>query len=114
MFSLISQRIHHVATRTAQTAALGAGAVFLLAIGLMFMTLAAWLYLVSVTTALIAALIMGAAYLGVGCLLLVIMSARSRHKPAPPPTVATTADSMLMQVITAFITGITAGRQSRS
>jgi fatty acid desaturase len=116
MFSLISQRIHHAATRTAQTAALGAGAVFLLVIGLGFMTLAAWLFLISVTAPVNAALIMGAVYLGAGCLVLVALSVRNnrQEKQASPPPVSATADTVLMQLVTAFITGITAGRKSRS
>ena len=64
MLSAVMQHLRGSARRAARTAMLGAGAAILLLIGLLFLTLAAWLYLVTVTTAMTAALILGAALAG--------------------------------------------------
>ena len=106
------------ATRTAHTAVMGLAAGVLLTVGAGFMTLAAWLLLLTVTTALYAALILGSAFMGAALILLAVMSIRKRNHalhapmnvaPTPEPT-----DDILNQMVVTFLAGITAGRKVRS
>ena len=115
MLAGVMQHLRASVARAARTAMLSATGAFMLLIGLMFLTLAAWLYLVTVTTALTAALILGAAYLGVGFLLLAIAGSRDNSPSSRQPE----ADSGhpehdgLKNLVMAFLAGITAGQKAR-
>ena len=89
-------------------------------IGLGFMTAAAWLFLITVTTALSAALIIGAAYLGLGLILIGVASSSdhgsershaahlAKKRAQEDPTV------IMSQMIGAFTAGLAAGQKTRS
>ena len=120
MLALLLQSVQATAARTAQTAVLGLVASVTFLIGMAFMTLAAWLVLVSVTTPLVAALILGFFYMGIALIILALMSARSRARRRQLRTAATTATAAsvvtgggLTQFALAFIAGLTAGRKAR-
>lgn len=120
MLDTIIQNAQETAAQKAQNAAIGFGAGLAIAVGLGFLTVASWLLLVSITTTVIAAVILGGAYMGLGLILLATISIRSRnhrkrkmraerarvteHPPADP----------LAQVILAFVSGLKAGRNTRS
>ena len=84
MLSSVMNHLRGSLRRALRTAMLSAGAALFLLIGLLFLTLAAWLYLITVTTALTAALILGAVYFGVGFLLLA-MAGSDRAPAAQAP-----------------------------
>lgn len=100
--------------RAARAAMLSATAALMLLIGLMFLTLAAWLYLITVTSTLGAALILGAAYLGVGFLLLAIAGSGAQAPPAQAEESHTSSEhDGLKNLVLAFLGGITAGQKAR-
>ncbi|SFE11926.1 Putative Holin-X, holin superfamily III [Sulfitobacter brevis] len=117
MISLIGQHVQDAASRTAQTAVIGLGAAIAMFIGLGFLTLAAWLFLIAVATPITAALILGGLYFGIGLVALSILSARQRARARAKAVAAqqsASAEGALSKIILAFITGITAGQKSRS
>ncbi|MFG6578825.1 phage holin family protein [Sulfitobacter sp. 1A13191] len=101
--------------RALRTAMLSAGAVLFLLIGLLFLTLAAWLYLITVTTALTAALILGAVYFGMGFLLLAIAGSagEAAAQPSRQEDSAASDHDGLKNLVMAFLAGITAGQKAR-
>ena len=114
---MLSGVMHHLRgsiRRAARTAMLSASAALFLFIGLLFLTFAAWLYLLTVTSAMMAALILGAVYLGVGFLLLAI--AGSSQQVPPPQAEESQAASEhdgMKNLVLAFLGGITAGQKAR-
>ena len=94
---------------------LSAGAVLFLLIGLLFLTLAAWLYLITVTTTLTAALILGAVYFGMGFLLLAIAGSdgEAAAQPSRQEDSAASDHDGLKNLVMAFLAGITAGQKAR-
>ena len=107
------------ATRTAHTAVLGLAAGLLLTVGGGFLTLAAWLLLLTVTTPLYAAVILGCTFSGVALILLAVMSARRKsnakqlERVAQQPQTVPSGD-IVNQLVMTFLAGITAGRKARS
>lgn len=115
MLSGVMQHLRGSIRRAARTAMLSAGAAIMLLIGLLFLTLAAWLYLVTVTTPMTAALILGAGYFGIGFLLLAIAGSgnetrRSRRAAEEP---AAHEPDGPKNLVMAFLAGITAGQKAR-
>ena len=76
MFGAIDRKV----ARAGKTAALGLGAGLLLIAGLAFLTVAAWITLATAAGALTAATVVGAVYLGAGCIMLAI-ALTGRDKP---------------------------------
>lgn len=117
MIEELTYRAEAAAARTARTAVMGAGAVAALVLGAFFLTLAAWLFLAEVTSVITAALILGAAYMGLGLLFLGMLSirrrARQRELARARAAQAASSTGSLVQLIMAFITGIRAGKTSR-
>lgn len=114
MLAGLTQHLRGAVRRAARTAMLSATAALSLLIGLLFLTLAAWLYLVTVTTTTIAALILGAAYLGVGFLLLAIAGSEGRSAPRHAEESHENAEhDGLKNLVLAFLGGITAGQKAR-
>ncbi len=70
------------ATQTAKRAGLLTGGAILCVVGVGFFTLAVWFYLLTVLSALQAALTIGAGYFGVGLLMIGVGSKRS-HRAEP-------------------------------
>ncbi|EPX79470.1 hypothetical protein thalar_02295 [Litoreibacter arenae DSM 19593] len=79
--------------------------------GVAFLTVAAWLFLVSVSDALTAAVVLGAAYLGLG--LVLIGFAQSSKPPVPEPEAEPRSGSHVNPkqppLMQAFIYGMEAG-----
>jgi len=100
------------AGHAARTTAIGATAVILLCIGLGFWTFAGWLFLLTLTSAPIAAVIMAALFTGASLLIIGIL-ASGRSKIPPPPTPAPQPAPTIDSLIAAFITGLTAGARIR-
>lgn len=102
----------------ARSATLGVLGTVLVLVGLAFLTVALWLYLVTVGSALLAALIIGALYCAVGFILLALASSRGRARaeaerlaaaaPPPPDTRAP-----FVQLAEGFAIGMQAGRSAR-
>ncbi|MFG6589914.1 phage holin family protein [Sulfitobacter sp. 1A12157] len=115
MLSSVMQHLRGSVRRALRTAMLSAGAALFLLIGLLFLTLAAWLYLITVTTALTAALILGAVYFGIGFLLLAMAGADAEGAapPSRPKDPATSEHDGLKNLVMAFLAGITAGQKAR-
>ena len=82
MFEYVTDRVAQKATRTAQTAAIGFGAMLCLIVGGAFLAVAAWLFLLTITTPLVACLIMGSLFFGMG---LVSGPVQSGVRNAKPP-----------------------------
>ena len=109
--------IRSAAADTARRTAFGLAAGFALLIGLLFLTFAGWIVLVSVADALTAALVLGAVYIGAGLILLALALTRSNHQPirhealrtAPRPPEA----NSLKGVAAAFFEGLGAGLTAR-
>ncbi|MEW9918006.1 hypothetical protein AB2B41_00185 [Marimonas sp. MJW-29] len=116
MFDRFIDRAQDAAARTARKAALGLGAVLCLTVGIAFLTVAAWLFITSVTTALNAALIIGGAYSGVGLILIGVMSAKGSAEPEGRSNASQTAaeDDIGPKIVEAFMTGLRAGQKARS
>jgi hypothetical protein len=98
---------------SAKTASIGMFAAFAMIIGLAFWTAAAWLLLLTLTTALNASLIIGAFYTGAGLLGFGIVAVRTQKSVAPPAPVKA-PEATLESLISAFITGLNAGARKRS
>ncbi|APE41985.1 hypothetical protein BOO69_00080 [Sulfitobacter alexandrii] len=119
MFDHLAQKAQVKAAQTAQTAALGLGASLLLAVGLGFLTAALWIYLVTVSGALMAALVIGAIYVGAGFVVLAVLSAKRRSAKRELEKIeyekqkGADIQSTLQQLILAFVTGMQAGRTGR-
>lgn len=101
------QHLKTKAKQAARTAGIGAAAMLALAIGLMFWTLAAWLFLLTQTSPLGAAAILGALYSGAG--LIGVAVVLMRKEPQEQPTATPTIDSL----VSAFMTGVKAGSRTR-
>jgi len=117
MFARVIQTAQASAAHTARTAALGLAGGILLAVGAGFLTLAAWLTLLTVTTALTAAVILGCFFMGAGIMTLVIVSGRKKSPQTSgtkPPHDPKDEEDIMNQVIMTFLAGITAGRKARS
>lgn len=117
MLNRVLQTAQASAAHTARTAALGLAGGLLLAVGAGFLTLAAWLVLLTVTTALNAAVILGAFFTGLGIIILVVASARQKPSQASQSHLSQDPkdeDDIVNQVVMTFLAGITAGRKARS
>lgn len=119
MLNRLALTAQETAARTAQTAVLGLGAIVMLAIGMVFLTIAAWIGIAAVSSTLTAALVIGGAYFGLGFVMMAILSMRQRAirrarlaaaaaRPAAP-----ILPVLLSEVIVAFMGGIRAGQKSR-
>lgn len=124
MFDLLLDRVALRATQTAHTAALGFGAAVCLIVGGLFFAVAIWVFLVQVSSTLIASMVLGALFFGAGLLLLAIMSIRSRllrrrrYEAALRATAAREAQLAtgvggIAAIIAAFVNGMTAGKKAR-
>lgn len=119
MFDRFIDRAQDAASRTARKAALGLGAMLCLTVGIAFLTVAAWLFIISVTTALNAALIIGGAYSGVGLILIGVMSAKGAPGPQGRSNGSNASqtpanDDIGPKIVEAFMTGLRAGQKARS
>ena len=114
MFAQIDQKI----ARAGRKAALGLASVACLAVGAGFLTLAAWIWLVALTDPLVASIVIGCVYLGVGFILLgCVRLSGGPVAAAPRPQAAaseTPATPDMPPLMAAFIHGMQAGAQSRS
>lgn len=124
MFDLIADRLASKVKETAHTAAIGLGAFLCLVIGSLFLTVAAWLFLLTFTTTLVACLIIGSTFFGIGLILVFAMSirsaARKRLKQRLQMEAAAAQKAQLSggaggiaAIIVAFINGMNAGRGTR-
>lgn len=114
MLTQLVLRAEAKAARTARSAAIGFGAGVCLCIGLFFWTVAAWIFLLSVTSAGAAAVVLACAYTGAGLIGLGVLSLRRRRvppaavaPPAPPPAVG------LDGLVDSFMKGVQAGSRVR-
>lgn len=121
MFEPIKHQIKDTASHTAGQAGLGIAAGLLLAVGIGFLTLSAWLILLTLTTPIQSALILAGAFIGLSLILFAAISLRAkshsrravlraRHaKEAVVQTPASTTGALLG----AFLSGMAAGSKSR-
>lgn len=116
MFDGVIHRAQDAAARSARKAALGLGASLCLAVGAGFLTVAAWLFITTLTSAMNAALIIGGVYMGVGFILIGVMSSKDTTKTAPRHgTTPQSSDAdMGPKIVEAFMTGVRAGQNARS
>jgi len=84
---------------------ISAGAV-ISCVGVAFLTAAAWIYLSAVLDTLLAAMIIGAAYLGVGLIMIGLGANRKQPVPPAPQPAAAPEGPPMMQ---AFMYGLQAG-----
>lgn len=124
MLNDLTDRVADKAAQTAQTAAIGLGASLCLVVGFVFLIGAAWLFLLTVTTALIACLIIGGLFTGTGLIMIAMMSARSkalkrkkqqealRFQARQKENLSSGLDGMA-GIIAAFINGMNAGKKAR-
>jgi len=124
MFEYVTDRVAQKATRTAQTAAIGFGAMLCLIVGGGFLAVAAWLFLLTITTPLVACLIIGSLFFGMGLVLIAALSIRARAIRRQKREAALRAQAMqqaqatggvggIAAIITAFVNGLNAGKQAR-
>lgn len=113
MFAQIDQKI----ARAGRKAALGVAAFASLAVGAGFLTLAAWIWLVTLTDPLVASIVIGCIYLGVGFILLACVKLLGGPVAAAPRPQAAASDPPatpdMPPLMAAFIHGMQAGAQSR-
>lgn len=125
MLDHFTDKVAYKAKETAQTAAIGLGAFLCLAVGAVFLTGAAWLFLLTITTALVACLIIGFAFFGIGLLLIATISIQSsarrkrKHVMEAQARSAHTAQMTgglvgIAGIVAAFVNGLNEGRRSRS
>ncbi len=79
MLNALTDKVSQRAAETAQTAAIGLGAGLCLLIGSIFLAAAGWIFLLTITTALLACLIMGGVFFGTGLVMVAVVSIRSRN-----------------------------------
>ena len=92
-------------------AGFGLGGAVLVAIGAAFLTVAAWITLVEMRDAQFAALVIGAVYVGLGLIVMVLGTRRPRYVP---PAAATAAPLSMSGLSAAFAQGFGAGVATRS
>jgi|AntRauTorckE5430_2_1112549.scaffolds.fasta_scaffold12883_3 hypothetical protein len=105
MFDPVIAKTKHAAG----TAGIGLIASFALCIGLGFWTLSAWMFLLTQTTPLNAAIILAAVYTGAGLIGFGVVSSRKRSHVQHQPPATATVDSLM----SAFMTGVKAGSSTR-
>ncbi|KJZ18558.1 phage holin family protein [Loktanella sp. S4079] len=109
MFSVIK---HNIQTQ-AKRAALGLSGVVLLTVGIGFLTAAAWMTLAMLADNRIAALILGAAYFGLGLIFLAVSKSTTvGHSHSAPPPPAPQSDP-IAGMTAAFVQGLNAGISAR-
>ena len=124
MLNVLLDRVALRATETAQTAAIGLGAGICLMVGSVFLAVAAWLFLLTITTALTACLIMGGIFFGVGLIMIAAIGIRSRHLKrlreaemlrlqAQRQAVGATGIEGIVGIVVALINGFNAGKNTR-
>lgn len=119
MLNRLALTARETAARTAQTAVLGLGAILMLAIGMIFLTIAAWIGIAAASSTMTAALVIGAGYFGLGLIMLAVLSMRrraikrARLAAVAAPPVAPTLPVLVSEVILAFVGGMRAGQKSR-
>ncbi|EEB84297.1 hypothetical protein [Roseobacter sp. GAI101] len=124
MFELIADRLAIRAKETAQTVAIGMGAFLCLVVGGLFLTVAAWLFLLTFMTTLQACLIIGSTFFGIGLILIFVMSvraaARRRIRRQMMLDAAAARNAQLgsgvggiAAIVIAFINGMNAGKGTR-
>ncbi|WP_255200198.1 MULTISPECIES: hypothetical protein [unclassified Sulfitobacter] len=75
----LTDRVAQRAAETAQTAAIGLGAGLCLVVGSIFLSAAAWIFLLTITSTLIACLVIGGVFFGAGLVMVAATSIRSRN-----------------------------------
>ena len=114
MLGQFVSRAEAKASHVARSAAIGLGAGIAMCIGLFFWTLAAWLFLLTVTAPMVAALIIGCIYSGGGLIGFAIISSRSRKPPPAPLQSKPEPQVGLDGLVDAFIKGAQAGSRVKS
>ena len=100
------------ALHSAQSAGIGVFASLALLVGLAFWTGATWLFLLTLTSPLNACVILGAVYTGAGLIGFAAIAMRSA-KPTPQ-TPKSPPEATVEGLLSAFMTGVTAGARTRS
>lgn len=106
------------AAETARRTVFGIAGGIALLIGILFLTIAAWIALVNVADELTAAIVLGIAYLGLGAIFLAFAMAR-RHRDIAPPVSHSAATQTVQDgnvfrgMAAAFFEGIGAGLTAR-
>lgn len=95
--------------RAGRTAALSLGGGLCLAVGLGFLTAAAWITLETIADARTAALVIGATYAGIGLILFVLAGRKPSRHHAPPPPAAEPVEVNAATIALALLQGIAAG-----
>lgn len=93
----------------AQRAAFNAFGAILLLIGIGFLTVAAWIGLAAAFGTLIAALVIGCVFVGLGLLFMAMASIRRLLPPAAPAPAAAAAPVGMAGLVGALVQGIGAG-----
>lgn len=106
MFDLIEKK----AKAAARSIVLSSVGGLSLAVGLAFLTVAAWIFLTAVATPLTAALVIGGVYTGLGLIMMGLSSARSTE---PAPVARTHAPSEAPPLMQAFLHGMQAGANAQ-
>jgi len=125
MLDYVTDRLADKAAYTAQTAAIGLGAYLCLLVGSVFLTIAGWIFLLTLTTPLNACLILGLLFFGIGMIMLFVISIRSTmrkkekrrrmlREQAARQTQLSGGLGGLAGIIAAFMGGMNEGRKSRS
>ncbi|MDU9005799.1 phage holin family protein [Sedimentitalea todarodis] len=114
---MLAEQLKKAAARAAlKTAMLSGGAVCVL-VGIGFLTMALWMYLTVLYGAILASLIVGMAYLGVGLIVMGFSVAKPTHEPAanakPRPDEAPMDTSDAPPLVQAFLYGMQAGMKAR-
>ena len=107
---MILRGLQDRAERAARAAALGLAGGLVLAVGVGFLTAAAWIALASAQGALTAALVIGSGYAGLGLVLVALgLRGPSRRRPLPPR-----ASDQVPALAAAFLSGFQAAQTRRA
>lgn len=105
-------KIQNKAARAAKRAGLLTGGLLMCAVGTGFLTVSAWFALVPMVGLTMTALIIGGAYLGVGCIMIGVTSGEPAEHDTPAEQRQTAMNEDAPALMQAFMYGMQAGGQA--
>lgn len=103
----------HAARRIALRSAFGVAGALCLIVGIVFLTVAAWMAISLAAGAVTAALIIGGTYTGVGLILFAVARLVRSRPVVPPAPVVAPQTQLISGIVAAFVEGVVAGIAAR-
>lgn len=110
----IEQRLIYFARRAGIKLFVGIIASVLVVLGLAFLTVALWILVTDAFGTLVGAAVLGAGFIGLGVISLLLGTVRRRTPPPPPPPAYSSPQSAsIVALVEAFMVGMRAGKGDR-